>query len=327
MNDSFLEDLELIPGDPKKGNSTHVVDRHVTTRNATSSPLNRLQETTGTNLISKPRRIESPTITVPNVGDSKSSNVKDGKDQRRLAERDVKRQMVKTRVSDRKEKNVDGKLKPVENKVRSDKEHEIKDDAKVKLHESRIKMVENKNVKEDHGRRSGSCKENNRSSDLSTKENNHPSVLSGEGNVQGDVAKEKTPVRKLECSMKKSESKSKDPAVLLSAIKGLISTYTKEESTKILRAMQELHMNSQANLIKSLLCQTDELIKEMHPSRDSERMRKLIEENERLQEDVIILQRQNEDLRKQLLDFELLKEEVVGLKLKCMELSQQHNIQ
>uniref|UniRef100_V9IHQ3 Uncharacterized protein n=1 Tax=Apis cerana TaxID=7461 RepID=V9IHQ3_APICE len=52
MNDSFLEDLELVSTDVKTVNA-YSVDRHVTTRNATSSPLQQLRPNRGENVQSE----------------------------------------------------------------------------------------------------------------------------------------------------------------------------------------------------------------------------------------------------------------------------------
>ncbi|KOC66386.1 hypothetical protein WH47_08779 [Habropoda laboriosa] len=306
MNDSFLEDLELVSTDVKNVNA-YPVDRHVTTRNATSSPLQCLPQNKGEH----GKSIE------------KQSTIKElhAKDFKKLSDQDVRKQQMKVRISDRKEKPIESKLKPIENKVKNDlKEQEVKDDVRVKIRESRVKISENKMVMKDRARRSGSCKENNQTPDLSVKENSRPGDCSKEGTSQVEAGKEKT---KSHDTLRKVESKEADSVALLNAIKDIVSICTKQESTKILRAMQELHFNSQANLIKHLLSQTDDIINEMHPSKDSSRVRSLMEQNERLQEDVVILQKRNEELQKKLEEFEFLKQENVTLKLKCKELSKQ----
>ncbi|XP_043598045.1 uncharacterized protein LOC122574466 [Bombus pyrosoma] len=304
MNDSFLEDLELLSTDVKTVNA-YPVDRHVTTRNATSSPLQHTLQGKGENV----HITKQYTTREPNT-----------KDLKKLPDQDTRKQQMKVRISERKEKPVESKLKPIENKVKSDgKEQVVKDDTKVKIKESRAKISESKVIMKDKTRRSGNYKENTQAPDVSVKENNRPSDSSKEGTSHVEVAKDKTKAYDL----RKVESKETDPVALLNAIKDIVSISTKQESTKILRAMQELHFNSQANLIKHLLCQTDDIINEMHPSKDSNRVKSLIEQNERLQEDIVILQRKNEELQKKLKEFEFLKQENIALKLKCKELCKQ----
>lgn len=304
MNDSFLEDLELLSNDVKTVNA-YPVDRHVTTRNATSSPLQHTLQGKGENL----HITKQCTTREPNM-----------KDLKKLPDQDTRKQQMKVRISEKKEKSVESKLKPIENKVKSDgKEQVVKDDTKVKIKESKAKISESKVIMKDKTRRSGNYKENTQTADVSVKENNRPSDSSKDGTSQVEVAKDKTKAYDL----RKVESKETDPVALLNAIKDIVSISTKQESTKILRAMQELHFNSQANLIKHLLCQTDDIINEMHPSKDSNRVKSLIEQNERLQEDIVILQRRNEELQKKLKEFEFLKQENIALKLKCKELCKQ----
>lgn len=313
MNDSFLEDLELVSADVKNVNA-YPVDRHVTTRTATSSPLQCLSQNKGEN---GHHKIEHSAHV------EKQSTIKElhAKEMKKLSDHDARKQQIKLRTSDRKEKPMETKLKPIENKVKNDlKEQEIKDDIRMKIRESRVKISESKVSLKDRTRRSGSCKENNQTPDSSVKENSRPGDCSKEGTSQVEAGKEKA---KSNDTSRKIELKETDPVALLNAIKDIVSICTKQESTKILRAMQELHFNSQANLIKHLLTQTDDIINEMHPSKDSSRVRSLMEQNERLQEDVVILKKRNEELQKKLEDFEYLKQENVTLKLKCKELSKQ----
>ncbi|XP_012142747.1 uncharacterized protein LOC105662715 [Megachile rotundata] len=310
MNDSFLEDLELVSADVKTVNA-YPVDRHVTTRTATSSPLHSAQNK-GENVHHR-----NEPLALEKQQSGKELNVKDC---RKLSELDTRKHQTKIKVSERKERPVEGKLKPIENRVKSDaKEHEVKDDVKTKLRETRVKISENKIVGKDRTRRSGSCKENNQMPDASVKENNRPDY-SKESTSQTEVTKEKG---KSYDAPKRPDFKESDPVAFLNAIKDIVSLCTKQESTKILRAMQELHFNSQANLIKHLLSQTEDIVSEIHPSKDSTRVRSLIEQNERLQEDIAILQKRNEELQKKLEEFEFIKQENIALKLKYKELSKQ----
>ncbi|KAG9428988.1 hypothetical protein HZU67_09362 [Apis mellifera carnica] len=304
MNDSFLEDLELVSTDVKTVNA-YSVDRHITTRNATSSPLQQLRPNRGENVQSE----KQP---------KKELNTRDIK---KLSEHDTKKQQIRVKTSERKDKPIESKLKPIENKVKSDgKEQDVQDESKTKNKESRTRISESKIIMKDKVRRSGSSKENVQTSDVFAKENNRPPDYSKEGTSQ---VEEKTKEKTKTHDVRKVESREIDPVALLNAIKDIVSICTKQESTKILKAMQELHINSQANLIKHLLCQTDDIINEMHPSKESNRVKSLIAQNERLQEDIVMLQKRNEELNKKMEEFEFLKQENIALKLKCKELSKQ----
>ncbi|RLU20577.1 hypothetical protein DMN91_007188 [Ooceraea biroi] len=339
MNDSFLEELELIPKDSKK--TTHQqADRHVTTRHATSSPLLNFSEQDrrdDTLRAHKERSIE----TISNIPDIRIVSTKDPslKDPKKPFDRNVKKHSVSIKTLEKNEKSVEskGKLVDVRVKVDNNKQQNISGDHKIKLQETRhLKVPENKIVNRDRNWRSGSHKENshllntsikenrcspdssnNHSSDVSSKENSRPSDSSREtGFVNSKKEKERLPDKVKRSGFTVQEQ---DPVGLLTAIKELISTYTKQESTKILRAMQELHINSQATLIKNLLNQTNDLIKEVNPGKDSARISFLIEENEQLKQELITLQVRTEDLQNKLEEFESLKQENAALKLKCHE--------
>lgn len=317
MNDSFLEDLDLLSNE-KRSFVENQLDRHVTIRHITSSPLERLSEQDDFEKLVQQQKNESFSTKVSKLPQIRESNKKESpiKDVKTLTEHDTRKHMVKAKSSERKDKGAENKLKSMENKVKSDcREKDNKQEGKVKISESKITI-------KDHNRRSGSYKDNTRSLDSSSKENSRPSDSSKGSIPHVDITKERGG-RAIEGSTKKSETKEFDPVALLNAIKDLVSTYTKQESTKLLKAMQEFHINSQKTFIKSTLLQTDEIIKEIHPSRDSIRMRALIEENEKLQEDLIILQKRYSDLQKKLDELEFLKEENTALKLKCKELSMQ----
>ncbi|XP_076765315.1 uncharacterized protein LOC143432533 [Xylocopa sonorina] len=301
MNDSFLEDLELVSTDIATVKA-YQVDRHVTTRTATSSPLNHLSHV----------KRESASVEKELVG-------KESKDLKKLSDHGAKKQQMKVRISERKEKSIESKLKPIENKVNSDdKEQDNKDDAKAKLRDSRLRISESRAAVKDRARRSGSCKENAQTLDV-LKENSRPSDGLKEGTSQVEAAKDKTKIY----DIKKAEPKELDTVTLLNAIKNIVSTCTKQESTKILRAMQDLHLNSQANLIKHLLLQTDDIVNEMHPDKDLSRAKGLIEQNKQLQKDIVTLQTRNMELQKKLEELEYVKQENVALKMKCKELSKQ----
>lgn len=338
MNDSFLEELELIPKESKRTSQTipQQLDRHITTRHATSSPLLHFSEQERDNVM---RQKEPLTITIPSTPDikiikidSKESSLKNSKKQ---SDQNVKKHSMNIKVSEKTEKISGSKGRSVDMKIKmgNNNQHSVSGEHKMKLQETKyLKLPESKDK-----RRSGSQKEithltssketkrfldssNNNSSDTSSKENSRPSDSPREAGSHNPT-KEK---EKLTDKSKKSRFKiqDQDPVILLTAIKELISTYTKQESTKILRSMQELHINSQATLIKSLLNQTDDLVKEMHPSKDSARMKALIQENEQLHQEMMALRMRNENLQNKLEELEFLKQENAALKLKYNELTQ-----
>lgn len=311
MNDSFLEDLDILTSD-KKSPTRNQAERNITFRHTTSSPLQRSSQDDFEKIVQQ--KVENPTkiSRLPQIKEP-SRRESPMKDVRMLAEHDSRKQKIKAVSSDKKEKITENKLKSMENKVKLDSREK---DNKM---ETKVKLSENKIIIKDHHRRSGSYKENARSLDTSSKENSRPPDSSKGSALQVDIPKERG--RMVESSTKKSETKEYDPVTLLNAIKDIISSYTKQESTKLLRAMQEFHLNAQATFIKNTLLQTDEIVKEIHPSRDSTRLRELIEENEKLREDLIILQKRYSELQKKLEEFELLKEENIALKLKYKELS------
>ncbi|XP_076644314.1 uncharacterized protein LOC143354250 [Halictus rubicundus] len=308
MNDSFLEDLDLLPVDTKS--NTYQIDRHVTTRTATSSPLQQLQSTKADNLNKKIEQTDKQSVL-------KDYTVKES---RKLLEHDARKQQIKVKMSEKRERTFsDSKLKTIENKVKPD-EKEIKDDIRARVRETKVRVAEGKVAGKERTRRSGSCKESNQAWDVSAKEN-RPSDGSKEGTSQVEVPKERT---KSHEPLKKSDTKELDSSALLEAIKDIVSKHTKEESSKILSVMQKLHFHSQANLIKHILDQTDEIISKDSSkvtSKDSSTVRSLMEQNERLLEDIVFLQKQNLELQMKVMDLELLKQENLTLKLKCKELS------
>ncbi|XP_076634676.1 uncharacterized protein LOC143348400 [Colletes latitarsis] len=294
MDDSFLEDLELVSKDVKNVNS-YALDGHITTRTVTSIPVQNLVPHSGKVL---QHRTEQYKLTEKQSG-TKELNVNDMK---KLLEQDTRNQQTKVKVFEKTEIPSESKLKPIENKVKtSDKELTITNNTKAKIRETKTKISESKVVAKDRIRRSGSSKVDNQSP--SVKENSRPTDCVKESTSQMEICKDRG---KSNGSVKKLDSKENDPVALLNAIKDIVSICTKQECSNILRVMQELHINSQANLIKHLLNQTDEIINEIHPSKDSNRIKNLIEQNDRLKEEIVILQKRNEDLQRKL---EFLKQE------------------
>ncbi|XP_012526361.1 centrosomal protein of 83 kDa [Monomorium pharaonis] len=342
MNDSFLEELELIPKESKKTSqkTPQQLDRHITTRHATSSPLLHFSEQDERDNVMQQE--QHFTIRIPNTSDIKIIDGKESslKTSKRQSDQNMKKHSANVKASEKTEKITDIRGKPVDTKTKigNNNQQSVSGEHKTKLQETKYSKVPE--IK-DHKRRSGSVKEttystntlskenkrktsldssNNNSSDTSSKENSRPSDSSKEAGPHNPTKEKEKLIDKSRRSGFKIQDQ--DPVVLLTAIKELISTYTKQESTRILRAMQELHINSQATLIKNLLNQTDDLIKEMHPSKDSVRMRALIEENEYLQQELMALRMRNENLQNKLEELEFLKQENATLKLKCNELAQ-----
>ncbi|KAL0119121.1 hypothetical protein PUN28_009605 [Cardiocondyla obscurior] len=332
MNDSFLEELELIPKESKK--ASQQLDYHVTTRHATSSPLVHFSERDERNNVRQQKEHFSPVpgMSDINIANSKEPSVRNSK---KLSDQHAKKHSANVKI-EKTDKILDSKARSVDAKIKvsSNNQHSVSRENKTKVWEVKFpKASESK----DRKRRSDSNTEathftnsslkenkrsldfsNNNSSDTSSKENSRPSDSSKEAGSHNPT-KEKSTDKPRKSVLKIREQ---DPVVLLTAIKELISTYTKQESTKILRAMQELHINSQATLIKNLLNQTDDLVKEMHPSKDSARVKALIEENEQMQQELMTLRLQNQHLLNKLDELEFLKQENATLKLKCNEVSQ-----
>ena len=311
MNDSFLDELEIAHSEGFPSIVQRQAEQYITTRRSrsTGQPSNDLEV-----LIECQENIDVNT----NSADPKEGKIsefiketkKHGPKQqefKRQTEQDNKAQHGQSKVLDR-------KLKPLETKVKSTESARMKiDEPRAKHQELKNKAMDVKQASKEHNRRSGSIISSTRTSDPSSKENHALPDMPKEINSHSNASQSRVSAasRKIEV---------KDPLALLNAIKELVSTYSKQESTKILRAMQDLHINSQSNLIKHLLIQTEDLTKEIHPSRDTSRLRKLVEENERMREDIIILRLRNEELQRKVDESILIKEENVALKLKLKEL-------
>lgn len=297
----------MIPKELKKTSqrASQQLDCHITTRHATSSPLLRFSERDVRE--SAAQQKDHFTITISSTPDVKGADSKEpaSKNSKRQSDQGARKHSVK--ASEKTDKLDKGK--PVDVKIKTSNNVQQSGESKVKLQEKHSKTPESKDRKGRSSSYSGSS--NNNSSDASSKENSRPSFKEA-GSQNPTREREKLTDKSRKSSFKTQDQ---DPVVLLNAIKELISTYTKQESTKILRAMQELHINSQATLIKNLLNQTDELIKEMHPSKESARMRALIEENELLHQELTALRMRNENLQNKLEELEFLKQE--NAKLKC----------
>lgn len=179
MNDSFLEELELIPKESKKTTqkTSQQVDRHITTRHATSSPLLRFSEQDERDNIM--RQKEHFMITVSSTPDVKSIDGKESssKNSKKQSDQNVRKHSVNMKASERTEKIADSKGKPVDMKMSNNIQHSVSGESKVKLHETKYsKAPENKDRKGRSGSHKGniystntlsSSKENKRSLDSS----------------------------------------------------------------------------------------------------------------------------------------------------------------
>ncbi|XP_051158299.1 uncharacterized protein LOC127279782 [Leptopilina boulardi] len=294
MNDSFLNDID--PGDP---GPRQELNQFITTRKSRSSggPVKNddFEFLTQENI-----------NTITNAGIVNKKELLNDQKKKSTKQHDFKKQIEhEKKIPLIESKVLDKKLKSLETRGKSTELARVKcEELKTKHQILRNKVSDPRQISKDYNRRSGSSTPSSRTSDPSSKENN---ILSD--NV--------TPNRN-SASLKKLETN--DSSTLLNCVKELISSNAKQESTKILRAMQELHINSQANLIKHLLIQTEDLTKEIHPSRDTSRLKKLVEENERMREDIIILKLRNEELQRKVDESILMKEENIELKLKIKEL-------
>ncbi|XP_033232189.1 uncharacterized protein LOC117183119 [Belonocnema kinseyi] len=300
MNDSFLDELEIVHSEALPSLGQRQAEQYITTRRSRSTgqsnnlvPLNEGQENIDVNTNANSNSLANPRERKP------SELIKEPK---KHAVREQENKLLQSRVLER-------KAKAPESKVKSLEAGRAKADERAK-NDSKNKCSENKDVKasKEQNRRSGSSNPSSRRSDP-TKENNVlPDLAGAHGNP--------TPGR----SSGPRKIEVKDPLGLLNAIKELVSSYSKQESSRILRAMQELHINSQSTMIKHMLIQTEDLTKEIHPSRDTSRLRKLVEENERMREDIVILRLRSEELQRKVDESILIREENVALKLKLKEL-------
>ena len=313
MNDSFLDELEIVHLEGLPNSGQRQVEKYITTRKSRStgepSKSNDLEV-----LIECQENINVNTNSFETKEGKRSDFIKDSK---RLStkQQEFKKQIEQeSKVQLTQSKALDKKAKPTETKLKSVETARVKvEDSKAKHYELKNKVLEAKQTSKEHNRRSGSSASSSRTTDISSKEINVFPEVSKENSSSSH-----TPPNRNSAALRKVEVK--DPLALLNAIKELVSTYSKQESTKILRAMHDLHINSQANLIKNLLIQTEDLTKEIHPSRNTSRLKKLVDENERMRENIVILKLRNEELQRKVDESISIKEENIALKLKLKEL-------
>lgn len=298
MNDSFLEDLELVPVEQKTGSAVHHAERFITARYPLSPTIT----------LRTPQN--EPEVFIQHQGKSASSVMPKGtgtisldqnlkrksKDKDKLIVIDSRKQLTSVKTSSPKLKNTkpkDDKLKQVENVDRTQT--------------SKYSATINDRI------RPTSSRENSRLSDGSSKENSRPDSSAESNN--SELAKD---WRKISGdNMKKKFDE--DSLPMLNAIKEIVSGYTKMESTKIMRMMQDHYINSQANLMKQLLIMTDDL-QELGLNKESSRVEALAQENNQLLENIRYLKSRVEELQK-MVDFaDKIRQENIALKLRIQEL-------
>ena len=299
MDDSFLEDLELVtPTLQPPIQSPKYTERNITRRCPQSSPLENFAEHKETNVFAlKQTETKKPKVTATTTTASVS---------------------VKTT----RKKSDDGKSTESKRPTKNLSEVPLKlrkpTDTKLKPMENTVQLDSTKNI--DRPRWSGSStRESSRCSDGSSKENSRPSDNSRESvvsHISNELALDKNRGKQTE-NLKNSE---RFEVAMLNSVKEIVSTYSKNESTKIMRVMQEIYVNSQANLIKLMMQQSDDIVNGMKRDNDAPRVRALMEENERLRERIGALGIRNEELKKVVEELEGVKKENLHLKNRCKEL-------
>ncbi|XP_025602589.2 uncharacterized protein LOC112694982 [Athalia rosae] len=296
-HDSFLDDMELSSHNGNNFTSTKEVERHVTQRFMSPSlvPFMAVMEETS-----------SMEEKVKNTG-------------RRSGNREMESIQQIATIRESRSKASEGKIRTHESKIKTKL-------AAVKTVETQRQMTSNlskpqqdrKHLTKERGRRSGSYKEIDYNVDT-MKENKQPSNSLKLLNSSLEPSKEHH--HRSEDAKKPESREIPESVALLNAIKEIVSTYTKEEGSKILRTLGELHIISQASLIKNMMCQTDEIRKDLQLGENLGQLRLLMAENERLSENFALLKLKNEDLQRKLEETERLREENATLKLKLHELT------
>ncbi|XP_015510825.1 uncharacterized protein [Neodiprion pinetum] len=317
-NDSFLEDMDLFSHNRNIYISEREDDRFITKR--TSSPCTVpfatvIEDGFGqrSSKVSNPVKapVTSVTKTLKTVRKSGRQEIGSGDG----LQQENSQVGTTTRESKVLQEN---KLKSKDNRVRlrrsEPKAPECQNRTQNELSKS---QQDRKSLVKERSRRSGSCKETDCSSNTS-EEQRQPSNLSRQSNSQLETSKDHH--RRSDGAQKLDGRDIPESVALLSAIKEIISTYTKEEGNKINRVLNELHILSQASLIKNLMFQTDEIRKDLQLGGNMGQLRTLMNENEILKENFALLKLKYEDVQRRLEETERIKEENAALKLKLQEL-------
>ncbi|KAK0083671.1 hypothetical protein PV325_008421 [Microctonus aethiopoides] len=320
MNDSFLEDLELVPVEQKTGNAVNQAEKYITTRRHPQSIASGLcpdRNELESFIREQQKQHKSATVLLKTSSGKKSSDdyspskdmyskrkPVDPKDKIQLDIKKVNREHktpIKLRVNEKKLKATVDKLKPLENVERPEN-----------LKSSLSSNEEKKRP---------TSRESSRLSDGSSKENSRPSESSIEAVTNTEATKEWRKISGDNIIKKKGDvSEDHSESVhMLNAIKEIVSSYTKMESNKIMKMMQDHYINSQANFMKQLLILSDDL-HQSYPDKESSRIQTLIQENTRLMENVSFLKNRIDELQKICDATEKIRQENMALKLKIHEL-------
>ncbi|XP_066587553.1 uncharacterized protein [Prorops nasuta] len=299
MNDSFLEDLGLVSENFTSVSTVNLMSGNIAKKCITSTPLMKLPIKDSTD----PENIKKSIVSsVLNRHESNSEDIKnlrkrasDNKKQittklpgKLLTDIELKEQEVKLKLSKKLSKTTEKRLKPLESKFNAKEPH--------KSNENRINI-------EDRYRRSAGSRQS-RLSDSSSKENKQPCQVISEPCLQQQHSKEKNYLdddgllRKSDCL--ETDNIAPMLATLKENIKEIVETSVMQESSKILRSMQDLHIMSQSSLIKQLIMQ-EELLQESLGNLSLDRIKILVEENTQLHHNVDILQRENQELKERLI--------------------------
>lgn len=296
-HDSFLEDVGLIPGAGNYWPSSKNAERNITKRS--TSPMTDSQFSS---MILKEEEFEEKNNrdAVQTIkGQSNQSSRREIGSGDRLYREDLKgakfvedKQGEKSRLKSRY-----GESKTSENK------------SKLQNDKSKLNVD-----KKSSTRRSGGSKDKEQSPDAS--DDRKQASVRAKQSVLVISEGNRDQQRRSDAGAKNSKEIS-DSVALLNAVKEIVSTYTKEESIKITKMMNELHILSQANIIKNFIFQTDEIRKSYGNSGE---YRALIEENRILRENVEILKLRYENAQRELEERERVKEENNALRLRIQEL-------
>lgn len=297
MNDSFLEDMQLFSHDNNFHVSDNEMERYVTRRTLSPSvaPFAAvIEERDGFEQADSKNSTHLPKVPSASVTTRKST-LRDvgGNSEKVTAAKESKAKVQDSRT----------RSKPGETQSKP-------------LNEASKSQQKRKSLVEDRSRRSGSQRESDQSSEAS-KENKQPSnSFSKRVNSPLETSKRRT------SGGKKPDFRDIPESVaLLSAIEEIVSTYIKAEGTKTFRALNELHILSQASMIKNLMFQTDEIRKDLQLGENLGQLKVLMADNDRLKENCALLKMKNEDLQRRLEETERVKEENASLKLRLQEIT------
>ncbi|KAJ8687308.1 hypothetical protein QAD02_023102 [Eretmocerus hayati] len=298
MNDSFLEDVGIVPESAAPKSNIHMQKRYITTRRVLSPPT-------------KQEKVISSSG--PNVPKSKTVRSSASREASKVNEIDPDgKPRCSTPITERKNLGKDSSSRHTSNRCS----------------DSSCKENTRPSIESSSSRESGSLGESKKdifrlTSDSKSKKSdcldktNPVSLLNAIKDLISRYTEQETMkiVKHTDQEVTRVLKNSEQETVK-------VMNHTEEETSKILKAMQDLYINSQSNLIKHLMMQTDELVREMSLHRSSGNMKSVIAENEKIREDNFMLRTQVQVLQKKLDEMSLIKEENMTLKLKLKELQQ-----